>query len=91
MPELRAALDIFNGLGTARKEASQMQLNMPMLEAHERKVGPQKDDIAYTVMLTDWLEQKMAHDSKYTREASMTFLPCLTNTELLVSFASLHP
>lgn len=60
---LRDRLDIFRDLHTDRQELYAVKQQLPFVELQERKVGPNKNDVAYNLVLAHWLEKLMTYDA----------------------------
>lgn len=59
---IRDRLDIFRDLQTDRQELYAVKQQMPFVELQERNVGPNKQDVAYNLILAQWLEKLMTYD-----------------------------
>lgn len=68
---VRERLDIFQGVSTAKQELAECWRTLPMLKFQERKVGPKADDLAYSLVLRDWLQKLIQHDTAF-RVAMLT-------------------
>lgn len=59
---MRDRLDIFRGLRTDRQELALIKKDLPFVELRERTVGPNKSDVAYNIVLAEWVEKMMTYD-----------------------------
>lgn len=64
MQQLRYRLNLFDGLSTSKLEMTAVKLMMPYCRVWENKVGQNRDDVSYNVIIADWLQLKLNNDRR---------------------------